>query len=302
MRRPSKLPLIILALALALEPALAVQAADVDGELTAMATASPEPSLSPAAQAIAEQMGVMPLIEKLRELKLRPNQDLETEVERLKTKQALNAKVMIGTLQVRDVTARIERQISILNRMRGLLEDKRDRAIKYNSIANIFALGGVNELGQALEMPKNELAGEIIELAAGLSAVVLGGLALKQQSGGVQRVPTKPNMLAQIFGKSPDQDCTYPPLVWRYLSAIPAEGQSTRIEILMERWKKYNVISGIDTAKGKRLIETLTNTEKNSKVTIDNLNDEAEMLADVKAEVFQLDRDLLDLLLNLQGL
>jgi hypothetical protein len=302
--RAFKSAIAALAIALVLQPCTAALAVDPDKELTAMvgATETDNANLSPIALAIAKQLGVMPTIERLDQIKHSGATDLATEVERLKLKQSLNDKVVIATLQVRDATARIERQISILNRTRGLLEDKRDRAIKLNSMANVFAMGGLNEIGQAGEMKVNEVPGEIIELIAGGLTVVLGALALKQQSGGVTRLPTKPNMLAEVFNRRIDDDVSYPPIVWKYLTSSPPGTTETRLHSLIQRWQQYKVIGNPASRAGKRQIDTLTNVQENNKVTIDNLIDQASMLADVKAEVFQLDRDLLELLVSAQAL
>jgi len=260
--------------------------------------------LSASSQQVALELGVVPLIQQLNDLHQQKSADPALELERLRLKQQLTDSVLIGTLQVRDVTARIDRQISLLNRVRGLLEDRRDRAIRLNTLANIFGMGLVNEYGQAGEIPKNELPGEIAELVAGGITMALSGIALRQQSGGRISGRPKPNMLAKVFGCPTDQETEYPPLVWNYLNADPdgsGPGQS-RINELLGRWQRYKIIGGTKSARDKDQIALLTNTSRSLQVNISLLESQTALLTDLRSEIFQLDRALLDLLVTTQAL
>ena len=251
---------------------------------------------------VAQQLGVLQIIDRLNRIKAQPEHDLYLEVERLKLKNTLDSKVTIATLQVRDVTAKIERELALFNRMRGLLEDRRDKAIKLNSIENIVASGAIAEVGQAGELFANEVPGEIIGLVAGLGTMGLGSWALHQQGGGKQRVTLKPNMLAQIFKCPTDKDSEYPPLVWTYLNSLRPGERQTRLQVLYDRWQRFKVIPNLNTPEGIKRIGILTNTRSKGFANIDLYDDQCDMLVDVRSEVFQLDRDLLDLMLNTQDL
>lgn len=252
--------------------------------------------LSPAARDIARQLGIVPLIERIDELSAHPTSDIKTEFELLKLKHALNSRIMIAALQARDVSARIEKELALINRMRGLLEDKRDRAIKLNSMENVAAGGALNEIGVAGNLFANETPGEIIQLVAGAATIGLGTWALRQQAGAKQRVNPKPNMLAKVFNLPPDKESDYPPLIWGYLNSVPPGSTQTRLETLCDRWKRYEVIPrNLNTASGQKRIGLLTNTRHSGTLTIDAFNDQSDMLFDLRSEVFQMDRDLLEL-------
>ncbi len=261
-------------------------------------------SLSPTSRDMAELLGVMPIVEKLDTLQLAPLGNESKDFEHVRLKQQLLEKVIIATLQVRDVTARIDRELARLDRKSGYLENKRDRAIKLNSMANLFGTGLVNEVGQAGEMKVKEAPGEITELVGGGLSMVLAGRALMQQSGSKERVRAKPNMLAKIFNCPTDKNTEYPDVVWNYLNRVPPEDltHQTRLEALLHHWEHYRLISNTKTAAGRKRIAILTNTGQYGVASIALIDDQSALLSDLKAEVFQLDRDLLELLLNTQAL
>jgi hypothetical protein len=271
----------------------------------ALAKASSDQTiLSPVGRDIAEQIGVVALIEEIilvkSELKDKPTLALK----HMELKQKLLQQVLIASLTVRDATARIDREIADFNRVSGVLQGKRDKAIQTNSMANIFGAGAMNEIGQAGEMKTNEIPGEIVELVAGGIIMTLGGLSLYQQNGAKQRTRTKPNMLAAVLECPTDRDTLYPPIVWNYLNRPPAGAKSikTRLQILNEEWQKYGTVGPLKNPKSRKRNGALSNTTPGTKVNLDLLADRMNMLSDVKAEIFQLDRDLLELLLNVQNI
>lgn len=255
------------------------------------------PGLSASSENMARLINVMPLIQQLYDLRSQPPSE-KNELARLRVKQQLTDAVLIATLQVRDITARIDRQISIFNRQRSFLEDRRDRAIKFNSIANTFGSGAINEVAQVLQMGPAEISGEVTELVGNAVTTAFGGWALKQQQGPKPVVHSRPNLLAKLFNRSTDRESEYPPVIWAYLNS-PAPGDPhghTRIHYLYERWQKYGAIPD------KTQIPLYTSTAPRARITIDSLNDEAALLSDVRAEIYQMDRDLLELLINTHSL
>ncbi|MBU6454031.1 MAG: hypothetical protein KGS72_19785 [Cyanobacteria bacterium REEB67] len=261
-------------------------------------------TLSLTGRDIAEQIGVVSLINEIIDTKAQLRENPSLALKHLELKQKLLQQILIASLMVRDTTARIDREIADMNRQSGVLQDKRDRAIKTNSVANIFGAGAINEIGQAGEMKSNEIPGEIVELVGGGMIMALGGLSLYQQSGSKQPMHARPNMLAEVLNCPTDRETLYPAIVWNYLNRAPAGAGSikTRLELLVEQWQKYGTIGPLKNAKNRKRFGALSNTMQSGRLTLDLLGDRMDMLADVKAEVFQLDRDLLELLLNVQNL
>lgn len=251
----------------------------------------PHTCLTATAHDIATQIDALPLVEKLE------HGSPATELEQLRISQNLNTSVIIASLQVRDVVARIERELAMINRLRGLLEDRRDRAIKLNSIENIGASGAMSEIANGSTFMSSQTTGNVVNLVAGAATIGLGTWALRQQSGAKQRITVKPNMLAKIFNHPVDKNSEYPPVVWNYLNSAPVDSSQTRLQALMDRWRKYKVIPNTTVgAVAQRRLAILTNSGNTTTATIDIFNDQADMLFDLRTEVYQLDRDLLDLM------
>jgi hypothetical protein len=260
--------------------------------------------LSPVGRDIAEQIGVVNLINEIVDVHAQLKDNPSLALKYIELKQKLMQTVLINSLQVRDATARIDREVASLNRLNGVLGDARDRAIRTNSITNIFGTGAIQEIGQAGEMKTNEIPGEITELVGGGLIVALGGLSLYQQRGGARPMHSKANMLAQVLGCQADRDTLYPAVVWSYLNRAPAGSASikTRLQVLIEQWQAYKTIGSLKDPRSRKRLASLSNTLPNCRATLNLIGDRMDMLNDVKAEIFQMDRDLLELLLNVQSL
>lgn len=260
--------------------------------------------LSPQSIQIAEKLDLIPSLCDLDELSTAPETDLAAQIRRLKVKQKITDEMLVVILQVRDVSARIDRQVALLNRQRQSLEDGRDRASRLNSIANLLTNGVMQEIGQAGEMRVKETAGEEFELVAGGMTIALGALALKQESGKKQTVRGTPNLLAKVFDRPVNNDVDYPPIVWWYLNTAPpgVPASNTRRQDLLDRWHRFGVLPKVNPSAEKRRATSLSNSGQRQVVTIDLLADQASLLEEVKTEIYQLDHDLLQLMISVQAL
>ena len=88
-------------------------------------------ALSTTSRDIANQLGLLPLVDELKSLSQVNSPSLESQLRRVQLKQKINEKVIIAALQVRGVTAAIEEQITDMDRLLGFMQDKRDRAIRH---------------------------------------------------------------------------------------------------------------------------------------------------------------------------
>ncbi len=260
-------------------------------------------ALSAVAYDTAQQLAILPIMEELQALQLQRGGQA-TEIRRLQLKEKLTETILIATLQVRDVTARIEKEISQLNRMLEYLQDRRDKALKINTISNALGVGALMEVGQAGEMKVNEIPGEITELVGGGIIMLLSAWSLHIQSGGKKVVPPKPNMLSKIFNLPTDKYSEYPPLVWTYLNRVPLNESTkqTRLQGLFQHWRKYEILGGKKNSTNVKRRVQLTNSGEKCVTSIDLIGDQIALLSDLKAEIYQLDRDLLELLVNAQVL
>jgi hypothetical protein len=264
------------------------------------------PKLSPGAQEVATEIGVTPLIERLSRL---PERDRGVggpmSLEALSLRQEITEAVLGASLEVDGVIAEIDNELAQISAIRADLEARRDRAIGLNTLANIIAGGATGVIGTALQF-KNSTAnlGNAIGVAGAGVSTMLSFIGLRQQRGGHRALGVAPNLLAKLFDKKPEFHSDYPAEVWTYLNAVPpAEpGNETRRALLIKRWTDLGRIESIETPKGQSKIDSLTSSiSQQRSLTIDLLNDRGAMLADVRAQVSLIKRDLSKLMLGLRS-
>jgi hypothetical protein len=263
-----------------------------------------QPKLSPGAEEVASEMGVIPLIERLYRL---PERGVggTMSLEALSLRQEITEAVVGASLEVDGVIAEIDSELAQINAIRTDLEARRDHAINLNTIANIVASGFTGVVGTALQF-KNSTAnlGNGIGVAGAGISTILSLIGLRQQRGGHKALGVAPNLLARLFDKKPEFHSDYPAEVWTYLNAVPPaeSGKETRRALLLKRWTELGRIESIDTPKGQRKIDLLTSSiSQQRSLTIDVLDDRGAMLADVRAQVSLIKRDLSKLMLALRS-
>jgi len=264
-----------------------------------------EPVLSPGATEMARQLGLMPQIERLYRLpESERGSGTVMSLEALSIRQDITEAVMACSLEVDGVTAEIDGELSQVVAIRDQLESRRDHALTLNTIANIVASGFGGIVGTALQFNNStaNLGNAIGVIGAGVSTA-LSLIGLRQQRGGKGSLGVAPNLLAKLFDKKPEFHSDYPPEVWTYLNAVPPSDtrNETRRALLIKRWTDLNHIDTAATPKAQRKIDLLTSSiSQQNQLTIDLLNDRAAMLADVRAVVSLMKRDLSKLVLALR--
>lgn len=288
--------------ALALDPALPISPKPAAGPAEQALSQDTHVGLSPGVQEIAEEIGVNDLLEKL--LHMRDPSELTDRqlIERLTLKQDLINAILQAMLEIHGVDARVNYEIAQATEIRAYFEDRRDRAIRLNSLANIVSGALVTGIGNSLDLtphPGAELAGDVVELGGGGVQAMLGAYALKQSKGETRPVQAPPNMLAKVLGKETDNRTDLPPAVWKYLNTVPADAQDgeTRRQRLLRRWNHLGLLSGRTPRDRQERIANLTSTVSGThKLNIDLLDDRSRMLTDFVALVLQMERGLLELL------
>jgi hypothetical protein len=263
-----------------------------------------QPKLSPGAEEVSSEIGVTPLIERLYRL---PERGVggTMSLDALSLRQEITEAVVGASLEVDGVIAEIDSELAQINAIRTDLEARRDHAINLNTIANIVASGVTGVVGTALQF-KNSTAnlGNGIGVAGAGISTLLSLIGLRQQRGGHKALGVAPNLLARLFDKKPEFHSDYPAEVWTYLNAVPpAEpGTATRRALLIKRWTELGRLEPMETPKGQRKIELLTSSiSQQRSLTIDVLDDRGAMLADVRAQVSLIKRDLSKLMLALRS-
>ena len=147
--------------------------------------------------------------------------------------------------------------------------------------------------------PKYSIADGAIGICAGVIPTALALRSLRQMNGEKRELLGFPNMLAPIFDRGTDDECFYPVSVWNWLNQIPAKGNETktRRQTLIDRWTKANYLYDPRKPKSEEHLAALTGTlGYKREMTIALLQNRQNMLVDLRTEVMQLKRALLELI------
>ena len=181
-----------------------------------------------------------------------------------------------------------------------MLMSAQTRKINLLSLANIVAGTGSGILTNAMQFSdRTALAGDGVGVGGGAAGVVLSILGLRVQ-GGKASLGIAPNMLAPLFGRTPELRSIYPQDVWAYLNTAPASDPRIHVpwrEELINQWVQQKRIGPPDAPASQKKIELLTSRiAEHKRLPIDVLTDRTLMLVDLRARVGLMNRDLRDLL------
>lgn len=255
--------------------------------------------LSPGAQEVAAELGLMTSVERLFHLSEGERCAAPT-LEALTLRQSISDKVLSASLDIDGAFAEIDYELGRIEEVRNQLDERRDRALKINNLAGVVTGGLSGVLSTALQFKDSTMqAGNVVGVGAGAFSTFLSILGIRQQAGGRQTLNSITNMLAKIFNRPPKEHSDYPQEVWLYLSAKPPTeaGPESRIDRLKNQWVKNGRIDS-DPSRAAKKIDLLTDTSPSpQKMSLDLLNDRAAMLGDVRVRVSLMKRDLSKLLL-----
>lgn len=147
--------------------------------------------------------------------------------------------------------------------------------------------------------PKLGVPDGIIGILAGVVPTALSLRSLRQMNGEKRELLGFPNMLAPIFERGTDDEVFYPVSVWNWLNQIPAKGNETktRRQTLIDRWTKANYVYDPRKANAEEHLAALTGTlGRKKEMTIALLQNRQSMLVDLRTQVVQLKRALLELI------
>lgn len=214
--------------------------------------------------------------------------------------QHISEQVMAAALQVDATIAQIDNEIALANEVRGYLADRRDRTV---SRANLFSalIGGAvgatsSGLGLSSDLSKPSAA---VGIAGGAISSGLALVGIHAQAGKATEFDFPSNMLAEFFDRPALPNSVYPPIIWTFLNETSAylPANITRKQDLLQTWVR---VKRIDSLESKEKIDHLTSQPSEMlKLSIDDFEDRAAMLEDVRARISYLKRDLGALLASL---
>jgi hypothetical protein len=293
----------LLALALFISPAVVGGQSAVPAAQETTPVRRTDPAISPIpanAEQVANAMGIMPVVQRVRLLASERKQAGGISVEELALRQQITEAVLTASLDVDQVRAEIDYERAQISEIEALLSTGRDRRIKLLALANIVGSTGVGSVGSALALSNHTaMAGDVVSVVGGTAGVILSALGLRQQ-GGAHSLGIAPNMLAPIFGRTPELRSVYPQDVWTYLNTAPAADPRVHVpwkDELIAEWVRLGRIGPPNAPGSQQKIDQLTSRiAEHQRLAIGSLDDRSAMLSDLGARVSLMNLDLRDLM------
>lgn len=235
------------------------------------------------------------------------NKNADSTIEYLLAKHDVTERLMALSFDVQRINNEIDTEIGYAQERAASLAERRDRAIRYNTYANLIAGGITGILSGAISVANFErITPDVIDIAEGVGQSGLSIWALKAEYGRENRVEGEPSVLAYLLEPKPGLEKQYPPSVRVYLGSVSRRTNSTesRGDELVDRWTNLNFClrhSGSGHKKDKmELLKRLSNTHKHKSatatLTIDLLEDRIAMLQDLRARISHMHNHLAEIL------
>lgn len=280
------------ALVLASNPMAAVASAETT--LTKASTDSGADSTLSASEIVQLNFGLQPLLDRYHQLKSNG-----PVLERIEARSDLLEKLMRLSCEIRVVTNKIDREVADADQRRAILAERRDRAVRINTYANLISGGITGLVGGGLKLGDvNHIAPDAIDTVEGGIQTGLSAWALQQQHGERKIAQTAPGLLAAIMDPKLRNPQSYPADVWAFITAPQAGGKSAR-ESLADKWTTLGFClqhSGHRASPRERMKHMALLNPGSIRITIDLLEDRIAMLYDLRATVTRLDDKLLEIL------
>ena len=259
----------------------------------------PEPATS---ESVAQLIGVRTDVARLQRLAGRSETGEDKDRwEMLWLHERIAERVMAASLQVDASIAQIDNEIARAGEVRGVLADRRDRVVSRANLLAAVLGGAVGATSSGLQL-SSTLTKPAAEVGIGAGALSTGFAVagIHAQAGKSSRFDFESNMLAELFDWPMLPNSQYPATVWTFLNEASPIGPVglTRRQELIETWIK---VDRIDSLSSREKIDRVSSQPSEQlKLSIDDFEDRAAMLQDVRAKISYLKRDLGTFLMSLQ--
>jgi hypothetical protein len=259
------------------------------------ATGQPEQRIF---ESTAQLIGVQSELSQLHELSAANNSSDRWQI--LWLHQRISERVMAASLQVDATIAQIDNEIARANEIRGYLSDRRDRVVSRANLLSSIVGGGIGATSSGLQLSSGlSKPAAAVGIGAGTLSAGFAAVGIHAQAGKSSRFDFESNMLAELFGRTALPNSQYPATVWTFLNEASPNGSAglTRRQELLQTWVR---VKRIDSLSSNEKIDHLTSQPSDLlKLSIDDFEDRAAMLQDVRARISYLKRDLGTILLSL---
>jgi len=275
--------------------AYALLGAALTAEAQSPAMGQPEQGIF---ESTAQLIGVQSEMVQLQELSRRHNSSDRWQI--LWLHQRISERVMAASLQVDATIAQIDNEIARANEIRGYLSDRRDRAVSRANLLSSIVGGGIGATSSGLQLSSGlTKPAAAVGIGAGTLSVGFAVAGIRAQAGKSSRFDFESNMLAELFDRPSLPNSQYPATVWTFLNEASPNGPAglTRRQELMQTWVRVDRIDSLTS--NEKIYHVTSQPADLLKLSIDDFEDRAAMLQDVRARISYLKRDLGNMLLSL---
>jgi hypothetical protein len=249
------------------------------------------------AEQTAAATGLLPLLNRMKELVSQPG--VENQLEFLALQQQVLLQVTSASLQVDAAAGQIEAEIAETRELENYLSGRRDSKVDLVNLINLGVGGTLGTASSALGFTTHDNAAALTGVAAGAATAVLTLVGLKVRRGETRELQVQSNMLSEVFSHPSDVNNVYPPVVASFMNATApndVDGLS-RQDRLIQSWVEVGRIPATDSAAGQEKIGHLTSLPgQKIKQTIVDLDDRQAMLYDLQVRLNYMKQDLAILL------
>lgn len=253
---------------------------------------------------LATKLNLLPKLVHLEEERQKVSTDSQI-VKLAALKQDLIYELMDYEYDIRIAMNRIELEVDKANDKYALLAEKRDRAIRLNTYANLVSGGLTGIISGGLSLGQvNFIAPSTIDTVEGVIQTSLSAWGLHELRGEHKLERGVPNILASLIENNTNQ--FFPQSVWLYLNSIPNDSLSgkTRKDALVDRWDKLGFGSKPFKHRNdqrERMGKAAGVTQSPHRITVHVLEDRMAMLIDLQTTVSEMETNLQEILQFIRG-
>lgn len=160
----------------------------------------------------------------------------------------LARKVQTAGLELRVLSARFDREITLEQQALDQVTRERDLTVSLLNDANFLQLGILSTIIDGplglTKIERRNLYGDRLNIVSGLTVAGLAGLSLVAQRGGFRHSKSSPNLLGQTFGLQTPASEQLPTIVAKYMRSVPPGSTTslTRQEQLIKYWQNAKIL------------------------------------------------------------
>jgi hypothetical protein len=275
-------------------------------------------SVSPNGVQVAEIIGLVPVLNKLQDLRPRLSQikGAAPTLENLALRQDYNDAKMEARQVIEQANLEVDYVLAEINAERNLyaeildsLTGKRDKLVARSNAASYYTNGVLWAVGEGFDIPtyrvpKCSIPSGTISILAGVVPSFFSLWAMHQYDGKKLNSEDDPNMLAKLFDYPTNREVDYPASVLAFFNSVPPKGASkkSRKDQLIDRWISDDNMHSFTDRKSKVQLDSITAGASQKKgLSIDVLGARQYMLEQLASEVMKMKRMLLELSLAAKG-